>query len=344
METAINRAGYLRESYHYFHLKDTAGQELDFHFHEFDKLIILISGKVDYRVESSSYELRPWDVLLVGHHTIHKAEIDKSVPYERIIIYLDRGHFERSMPGAGLFDSFDLADKRSRHLLTPNAEQIDALKAAIAAYERAAGDELFGAQTLRETLIIQLLIQINRLAEAEEPRAGQSGYDAKIQQALSYINENFRKELTVDAACRAVFLSRYHFMQPFQGSDRQHGACVYTAETAHERRAAHPRGRDAGQGRRRERLCGLLRVSPRLPRELRHKPRKACGEKIAVNQGFQRLLLDACRGESNKHPDTGTERLRGKMHLRERGQRRRIKTRQTPCRCALRAAAGCFLF
>ena len=68
METAINRAGYLRESYHYFHLKDTAGQELDFHFHEFDKLIILISGKVDYRVESSSYELHPWDVLLVGHH------------------------------------------------------------------------------------------------------------------------------------------------------------------------------------------------------------------------------------------------------------------------------------
>ena len=142
METAINRAGYLRESYHYFHLRDTAGQELDFHFHEFDKLIILISGKVDYRVESSSYELHPWDVLLVGHHTIHKAEIDKSVPYERIIIYLDRGHFERSMPGAGLFDSFELADKRSRHLLTPNAEQIEALKAAIAAYERAAGDEL----------------------------------------------------------------------------------------------------------------------------------------------------------------------------------------------------------
>ena len=66
METAINRAGYLRESYHYFHLKDTAGQELDFHFHEFDKLIILISVKVDYRVESSSYELRPWDVLLVA--------------------------------------------------------------------------------------------------------------------------------------------------------------------------------------------------------------------------------------------------------------------------------------
>lgn len=225
-------------------------------------------------------------MLLVGHHTIHKAEIDKSVPYERIIIYLDRGHFERSMPGAGLFDSFDLADKRSRHLLTPNAEQIDALKAAIAAYERAAGDELFGAQTLRETLIIQLLIQINRLAEAEEPRAGQSGYDAKIQQALSYINENFRKELTVDALAERVFLSRYPFQAPFQGADRQHGACVYTAETAHERRAAHPRGRERGQGRRRERLC---RITPRFTAPSERASAQAPESLRGENSGKSRL-------------------------------------------------------
>ena len=54
-ERSVNKAGYLRESYHYFHLKDTAGQELDFHFHEFDKLVILISGRVDYRVERRSF-------------------------------------------------------------------------------------------------------------------------------------------------------------------------------------------------------------------------------------------------------------------------------------------------
>jgi len=43
-EGSISRAGYLRESYHYFHLRDTAGQELDFHFHEFDKIVLLLCG------------------------------------------------------------------------------------------------------------------------------------------------------------------------------------------------------------------------------------------------------------------------------------------------------------
>ena len=88
-DNSINRAGYLRESFHYFHLRDSAGQELDFHFHEFDKLVILLSGSVDYLVEEQRYTLAPWSVLLVRHHTIHKAVIDRTVPYERIILYLD---------------------------------------------------------------------------------------------------------------------------------------------------------------------------------------------------------------------------------------------------------------
>ena len=64
--TAFAREGYLRENYHYFHLRDTAGQERDFHFHEFDKIVLLLSGRVDYFVESEIYALEPWSLLLVS--------------------------------------------------------------------------------------------------------------------------------------------------------------------------------------------------------------------------------------------------------------------------------------
>ena len=132
-DNSINRAGYLRESFHYFHLRDSAGQELDFHFHEFDKLVILLSGSVDYLVEEQRYTLAPWSVLLVRHHTIHKAVIDRTVPYERIILYLDRHYFERAFPGAGLMDCFDQADRRRRHMLTAAEDQLGELRAAVEA-------------------------------------------------------------------------------------------------------------------------------------------------------------------------------------------------------------------
>ena len=107
----VAREGYLKENYHYFHLRDTAGQERDFHFHDFDKIVLLLAGRVDYTVENVTYSLRPWDVLLVKHHTIHKAVIDRAVPYDRVIVYLDRRFFERSAPGVGLMDCFDWADQ-----------------------------------------------------------------------------------------------------------------------------------------------------------------------------------------------------------------------------------------
>ena len=99
-ESNINRAGYLRESFHYFHLKDTAGQELDFHFHEFDKLVILLEGSVNYLVEEQSYALPPWSVLLVRHHAIHKAVIDRSRPYRNMRL------FSQSLTASRVYSSF----------------------------------------------------------------------------------------------------------------------------------------------------------------------------------------------------------------------------------------------
>lgn len=214
-EQTFAREGYLEENYHYFHLRDTAGQERDFHFHDFDKIVLLISGSVDYAVEDKVYTLRPWDMLLVRHHTIHKALIDKSVPYERIIIYLDRHSFDRVLPGAGLRECFEHADATGQHLLTPAGEPRAALSAALSAFEDSLADNEFGAQAMRDTLMMQLLIRINRIAAAA-PEREEKKLDEKIEKTLSYINENLSRELTVDVLADRVYLSRYHFMRLFK--------------------------------------------------------------------------------------------------------------------------------
>ena len=222
-EQTFAREGYLEENYHYFHLRDTAGQERDFHFHDFDKIVLLISGSVDYAVEDKVYSLRPWDMLLVRHHTIHKALIDNSVPYERIIIYLDRQYFDRVLPGAELRACFERADATGQHLLTLEGEPRAALSAALSAFEESLNDGEFGAQAMRDTLMMQLRIRINRAAAAA-PEREEKKLDEKIERTLSYINENLTRELTVDALADRVYLSRYHFMRLFKA---QTGATVH---------------------------------------------------------------------------------------------------------------------
>ncbi len=219
----FSREGYLNENYHYFHLRDTAGQERDFHFHEFDKIVILLSGHVDYIVENRSYTLRPWTVLLVKHHTIHKAIIDKKEPYERVIIYLDRKFFDWVLPKARLGDCFEIADKSGNELLMPEKEQKKALSALLRAYETAEKDKGYGAEAMGDTLIMQMLILIGRMSAAVSDGA-EKGYDPKIREALSYINENLNHELSVETLAEQVYLSKYHFMRLFKA---QTGSTVH---------------------------------------------------------------------------------------------------------------------
>ena len=213
----VAREGYLKENYHYFHLRDTAGQERDFHFHEFDKIVLLLAGRVDYAMESSVYTLRPWDILLVRHHTIHKALIDKSEPYERVILYLDRRFFDRLMPDAGLFDCFDRADESGRYLLAPDEGQRAQLSALLGGLEESLHSAEFGAQAMCDAAIIQLLVLLGRLSFSAEGEArGDHVRDEKIDTVLSYINENLSSPLDVDSLAALVHISRYHFMRLFK--------------------------------------------------------------------------------------------------------------------------------
>ena len=82
----VGKRGYLNEGFRLFRLKDSRAQKLDYHYHEFDKLILLLGGKVTYVIEGVTYFLRPWDILLVQHDMIHRPIIDSSEPYERIFL------------------------------------------------------------------------------------------------------------------------------------------------------------------------------------------------------------------------------------------------------------------
>lgn len=151
------------------------------------------------------------------HHMIHKAAIDLSVPYERIIIYLDSAYVERFAPNAGLMDCFAEAERRGYCLMRPDENAIAGLKDALGRLEATQDDELFGAQLLRGTMLVQLLVLANRIMLSDKSHAdtvADSG--GKIAPALSYINENLTNELNIDDMAALCYLSRYHFMRLFK--------------------------------------------------------------------------------------------------------------------------------
>ena len=215
----VGKRGYLNENFRLFHLKDSRAEKLDYHYHEFDKIILLLSGKVTYVVEGVTYFLQPWDILLVQHNLIHVPIIDPNEPYERIVIWLNAGYLgEHSYGGADLSACFDTCRERGFHLLRLEKERRLVYMRLVTELEAALRDQDFGHELLSNTYFLQLLLAINRDSlQDRRPADGQSfRCDPKMGEILRYIADHLEEELTVDAIAGRFYMSRYYLMHRFK--------------------------------------------------------------------------------------------------------------------------------
>ena len=213
------KKGYLHEDFRLFHLRDVGVEEMEYHYHEFDKIVIFLSGTAGYIIEGRSYFLEPGDVLLVSHHLIHKPVIDPTDPSERVVIYLDPGFIRsQSVKDGDLAACFRLARRRQFALMRPNGEQHTQLSRLLQQLEAALVDKGFGGELLARTCFLQLLIHLNRAMVSDHTDRDRtaSHNDPKIERALSYINEHLSEDLSVDTLARQVYTSKYHFMRRFK--------------------------------------------------------------------------------------------------------------------------------
>ena len=101
------KRGYLLENFRLFHLRSQGSTKVDFHYHEFCKILLLVSGQGSYFVDGKRYQLSPGDIVLIGSRSVHKPEFLEGSAYERIIIYVSPEYLQKmSTPDCDLRSVF----------------------------------------------------------------------------------------------------------------------------------------------------------------------------------------------------------------------------------------------
>jgi len=218
-KSEVGKRGYLHEDYRLFHLRDDRELKLDHHYHEFDKLVCLLSGKTSYTVEGKIYFLQPMDILLVSRNMIHLPEVDPSEPYERIVLWINRDFLTRySSADAQLASCFDLAAQRSFHLYRPRGEARERYRQLFQRVEEAGRSLDFGGRLMAETCMVQLMIELNRdmLAYPVPVETSSYRFDPKMEDVTHFVREHLGEELSIDRLAGEFFLSRYYLMHRFK--------------------------------------------------------------------------------------------------------------------------------
>ena len=216
MATEYERRGYLLDDFRLFHLNDAQGTRVDYHYHDFCKLLLLRSGGGGYMVDGQRYTLEPGDLVLVGSHCIHRPEFQPGIPYERVILYI-RPEFlqQHSVPDCALEAVFSGG---AGHILRPGPQRRQHYEALFAQLEQELAGEGYGRQILSTALLLQILAGVGRdlnSPESELPKP-QTSENSRILEILRYIDAHLAEDLTIDALSEQFYISKFHMMRLFR--------------------------------------------------------------------------------------------------------------------------------
>lgn len=215
---SYEKIGYLQKHYKLFYLKDTKRQEYSYHYHDFDKLVFFLGGRADYMIEGKKYELEPYDFLLVNRNEIHKPNVDFTVPYERIILYIEH-EFLKQYTGEDydLTNCFLKTGEEQTNVVRFPAVVTRQLSEQLLKLEECAKKEGYANELYEEILFLEFMLLFNRACVENAYAYHQTAkYNKKVIDMIQFINENLSQELSVDRLAERFFISKYHMMRCFK--------------------------------------------------------------------------------------------------------------------------------
>lgn len=222
------KRGYLLENFRLFHLNSRGGTQVEYHYHEFCKILLLIQGSGGYFIDGQRYLLQSGDILLLDAHSIHRPELDPQVPYERIILYISPEYLQyQSTVDCNLKTVF--SGEKGHVLRLPQDRQQKIFQLA-ARLERDLAEEAFGREILSNAGLLRLLVEIGRNREGSGT-AGPSPLmpkDPRILGILQYIDEHLSEDLDAEIIAKAFFVSKFHLMRLFR---RETGTTIHLYTT-----------------------------------------------------------------------------------------------------------------
>ena len=210
------KRGYLLEDYRLFHLNDTQGTQMEYHYHEFCKLLILRSGSGGYTVEDKRYKLEAGDIVLVPNRCVHRPEFENGITYERTIIYIAPEFL--SSNSSSICNLQQLFDGSLGHVLrlAPNSRRV--LFEAVDLLENDLQEVEIGHEIMQRTALLRLLIQILRSFRSSEKIQLDTvdSVSRRMREIQRYINKHPEEDITIDFLSEKFFISKYHMMRQFQ--------------------------------------------------------------------------------------------------------------------------------
>lgn len=210
------KRGYLLENFRLFHLRTEQTAPVDYHYHEFCKLLLLVSGQGAYVVDGQRYLLQPGDAVLIGSRSVHRPELERNFAYERIIIYISPEFLTRA--STENCDLTQIFSGQQGHVLRLSQSGRKRIFDMAAELEGELSSQEYGREILSNTALLRLLVEVGRRLQRKDIQSPQPVMprNSRILDIMRHLDAHLAEDIDIDTLAEGFFISKYHMMRLFQ--------------------------------------------------------------------------------------------------------------------------------
>lgn len=205
------------DSYEIFYYQDRHLGPVALHHHDFYEVYFFLGGNAEYLVEGQTYRLQPGDLLLISPLELHQPIIhpDRD-PYQRIVLWMKPDFLRHySTADASLVRCFDINRSDHINLLRLPAPQQSLLRHILDELLQQTNSSQYGQDILCHALLLQFIVQLNRLAIDVIGSTVQTKNSTLTDQVIDYISKHYADSLSLDGLAQKFFISKYYLSHEF---------------------------------------------------------------------------------------------------------------------------------
>jgi len=221
------RQEMVRTDFELQYKRDSYLKDVELHHHDFFEIYFLLAGDVTYLIESKIVHVMPGDLLLISPRELHQVLIKPEMSvYERYVLWVDPAVI-KSLSSAltDLTLGLDPSGNLFGNQLRPKPEDRSKIRELLEALHRESSQESYGSDLLRQSLLTQLLVLINRLLSQQGSYLDEdTRTNRAVTQVINYVNLHYSEPLSLDTLAERFYVSKYHLSHEF---NRQMGTSIY---------------------------------------------------------------------------------------------------------------------
>jgi len=188
------------------------------HYHNAYEILLTNSGSGEFFIKNRNYKIQDKTIFIIDESEIHRPKISEKNPsFDRFVIHIKENFLKNYFNNVeGNFNPLHIFNKNIKSVKLNNS-QYNKLKYITEKLIFESTKKQPGYQSIIHAYLLEMFVIVFRLTEKNNfPEQKINSSNQKLHQIIEYINNNYKKELTLNDIAKSLYISKYYLSHFFK--------------------------------------------------------------------------------------------------------------------------------